>query len=516
MLAALGWVAGCAATGDGRAPPAATESTQAEESDLSLTMAKLAEQAIRQGDLDRARKRLDRALQASPQSVAARVGMGRLALARNRDAEARDWFDQALARDPDSVDALLGAAAAESRGDGDPEKARRHLERALARVPGHPEAHSAFAELTGRAPPAEATDADALAARATRHPYDPVAAFEAGLALARAGNSHAAIPQLENAVWMTDLHPETGFAAGKLLAQLDDAWRGRHLVPVRVYADEGIRARPGWEFRMRWAWKGISEALDPVLRTRFLPVSLAAFESAGEPNELGSMLRKFVRETQDAPHGILAAFTARGVPRRAGRYSLGLAEFLGRRLVVRFTRESRSLRMLAHEVLHLYGAIHVVDDIDSVMNADGQALVVDGLNVRIAQSLRNRHFLPGDREVNIHPYIELRQTVDAYRAALRANLLFRDAGVQDLLEARRRSRVEAAAISRRIERLDPHLADVSLFVAKLLIRDDRPVQGIYMLESAARLYGLQTPRGREAERSARRLRAIYLKDGGPS
>ncbi len=514
-LVVVAAVTGCALPGDGRPPPPPAEASAGSDSDVARTLANLGEQALREGDLALARRRLERALVASPRSVAARVGMGRLALARGEDARARDWFDQALVRDPHAVGALLGAAAVERRRGGDLDRARALLSRARDLAPRNPEVHAEFATLTGRAPPARATDAPALAARASRYPYDPAAAFAAGRALAEAGDAEAAIAQLENAAWLADLHPEAGFAAAKLLAQLDAGWRGRHLIPVRIFADEGLRAHPGWEFRLRSVWKRLSQVLDPVLHLRFLPASVAAFDTGGEANELGAMLLRFSLATQRAPSGILAAFTARSPPKRVGRFTRGLAEFLGRRLLVRFANEPRGLRTLAHEVLHLFGAIHVVDDIDSIMNAGGAGLGLDSFNVQIVRSLRNRRFLPEGPEVNIDAQIDVRQTVDAYLAALRVNLLFRKAGIQDLLEAREYSRARAAAMARRAKVLDPHLADVSRFVARLLLRDGRPIQGIYMLESAARLYGLQTRRGREVERRARRLRAVHLGVNGP-
>ena len=46
------------------------------------------------------------------------------------------------------------------------------------------------------------------------------------------------------------------------------------------------------------------------------------------------------------------------------------------------------------------------------------------------------------------------------------------------------------------EGLDPHLADVSRFVAHLLLRSGRPAAGVVMMESAGRLYGPKTKQGR--------------------
>lgn len=146
------------------------------------------------GDLAAAEERFARALEADPASPAARIGLGRAALARADLASAEDHFTRALEQQPGSVDARLGLARAARRA-GRTAQAREHLERALDADPWRAETHAQLARLTGPA-----------GARA--HPYDVDAGLAAGSALAEAGRSADATRQLESMLWLADLDPK--------------------------------------------------------------------------------------------------------------------------------------------------------------------------------------------------------------------------------------------------------------------------------------------------------------------
>ena len=57
-------------------------------------------------------------------------------------------------------------------------------------------------------------------------------------------------------------------------------------------------------------------------------------------------------------------------------------------------REVKS-RTLIHEVLHLYGAVHINPDLDSIMTPSGSSLDLDPANRAIIELLRRRRFGTG-------------------------------------------------------------------------------------------------------------------------
>ena len=63
------------------------------------------------------------------------------------------------------------------------------------------------------------------------------------------------------------------------------------------------------------------------------------------------------------------------------------------------------------------------------------------------------------------------------------NLSFRSLGFAEVLEARRLSRFDAARRARRARLLDPHLADVSISVARMMLLEGRRVEAVVMLEA---------------------------------
>ncbi|UCE87548.1 MAG: tetratricopeptide repeat protein, partial [Deltaproteobacteria bacterium] len=317
------WMAVAAALGcSAQAPPGPS----ATHGDLAASLVELGQAALARGELAEAENRFERALRAQPASAPARVGLGRVAAARGQSQEAEERFQEALELDPGSVDAHLGLGRLQA-GAGRPALARAALSRAVALDPWRAEAHAELAALTGLAPRAPVSGAEAALRVAQDHPYDVWAGLRAARALALAGRAPKAIEQLQGVVWLADRDPASGRAALELLGRLDPAWRGRPVVPVHCWADDGIRARPGWRFRLRLAWLGITETFRETLAVRFVPFSLGAFSSQAARPELDAILAAFRSQSRGAPrHGILAGFTDRAPARRPGRYERGLAE----------------------------------------------------------------------------------------------------------------------------------------------------------------------------------------------
>jgi tetratricopeptide (TPR) repeat protein len=501
------WLALACGTPPSVPPPAARP-------DLAASLVELAERALEAGELATAEDRFARALDADPASTPARVGLGRTALARDDLASAEAHFAAALGRDPAALEARLGLARV-ARRRGRAAEARAELARVVEADPWRAEVHAELAELTGVAPRTPPADLEDALRRAREHPYDVAAGLAAGSALAAAGRSAEAVAQLESILWLADLDPGAASAAWVLLVRLDPAWRGRRAVRVDSWADESIRAHPGWRFRLRLAWLAASQALDPLLGVRFLPATLQEFASRDAPASLEAIDAAFRAQVARAPaEGILAAFTERAPPRGRGAQRLGQAEFLGRRLIVRLESEPGASRVLLHEVLHLYGGVHVADDVESLMNPAGGALSLDPLNARIVRELRGRRF-HGALDPDVFAVVDLEATTRAYEEALRTNLALRRAGLAEAVEDAAGSRVAARRAAARVRELDPHLGDVARFVSRLLWRGGRPASAASLLEVAARLYGPRTPQGRQAGEDAERIWRQLAARGAP-
>jgi tetratricopeptide (TPR) repeat protein len=488
------------------APPSAARP------DLAASLLWLGEEALAAGDLAAAEDRFARALEADPASTSARLGLGRTALARGDLATAEDHFTRALGHAESAVDARLGLARVAIRG-GRAAEAREHLERVLEADPWGAEAHAELAAFTGPAPRGPA-DLDAALRRARAHPYDIAAGLAAATALAGAGRSAEAVRWAESLLWLADLDPGTAGEAWSLLVRLDPAFRDWRVVRVDSFADESIRAHPGWQFRLRLAWLGVNRALGPLLEVCFLPITLRGFSSRGASDSLEAIDAAFRAQTPRVPEeGVLAAFTERAAPRASGGQRLGQADFLGRRLSVRLETQPGPSRVLLHEVLHLYGAVHLADDVESLMNPSGEASGLDELNARIAREIRVRRFR-GDLESDVLDVVDLEGTTRAYEDALRTNLLLRRAGLAEAMQLATRSPLEARRTATQVRELDPHLGDVARFVSLLLWRGEKPASAAFLLETAARLYGPRTARGRQAAEEAERIWQQILPSDG--
>jgi Tfp pilus assembly protein PilF len=465
----------------------------------------LGEQSRQAGDLEGAEERFERALAADPRSHAAHLGLGRIALARGDLGEAERRFTAAARAEDEAtrLDASLGLARV-ARRQGRGGEARERLEGILAVDPLRAEAHAALAALTGPAPRGPADLAESL--RRTRaHPYDLVAALAASRALAAAGRHAEATRRLESVLWLADLDPAAAREVWALLRQLEPSWREWRLVPVHSWADESIRTAPAWRFRLRIVWLRATRALGALLRVRFVPAGFQGFESRATSSSLDAIHDAFTAQVRRVPpEGIVAALTAeRPAPaQRSAR--LGKAEFLGRRLVVRLDEPAASNRVLLHELLHLYGAVHVARDVKSLMNPSGGTETLDPLNAAIVGEIGVRGFR-GDLERDVLDVIDLDATTAAYEEALRANLVMRNAGLTEAAGMANRSPVVARQKARRATELDPHLGDVARFVAMLYLRRDAPASAAFLFEKAARLYGPDTARGRRSAREAERI-----------
>jgi tetratricopeptide (TPR) repeat protein len=472
---------------------------------LAETLSRLADDALAKRELVAAQDRYERWAALDPRAAGPHIGLARVAEARGSREDAEGHYRRAVAANPRAVNAWVGLAdlVADDR-----RRAVPYLEKALAVDPGHPGAKASLAKLTGRARKRARSLPEALEL-AGLHPYDPKALLDAGERLLRAGRKDEAT----SVVALADLEPAAARRALTLLPEASRDWRDRRVVAVEVYADSGARAWRGWRFRQRAIWSDLSRALAPVLDTRFVVMRMSELEDAPAGTPLGTLLDVVAARTSGSPPGIVAAFRGEATPKRPGS-KRGVARYLGRHLVVRDAPGEAMGQTLAHELLHLYGGIHILDDLESLMNPSGKSYEVDALNARIVQVMSPRSFGASGLERDVLQHVDLGDAAAAFREALRVNLAFRRMGVVELLGEARRLGPGASRALEAETQLDDHLGDVSHIASRLFWETGERVQAVVMLETAAQLYGARSTRGRLARAQAEQLRTRLAQEYG--
>lgn len=372
----------------------------------------------------------------------------------------------------------------------------------LQHAPTDAVAHARLAELSGFAPIHEALVPEAAIRRAWAHPYDPAALLGGAIALANAQQLAEATGLLERVVWLADLDPESALTALEILRDRVPGWRTRRIVPVQVHADAATRSTQGWQFVVRAVWWSASNSLDGILRTRFVPIVIGDFDPEHTTGDLNAIHAEYVERVEPPAEGIAAVMISRPGATAQGEPEAGVAELLGRSLAIRITPRTDPGRVLMHEILHLYGAIHISAAVDSLMNRSGASRELDPVTRRIVTATIARAFGPGGIERNVFPHVDLRETTDAYVDALETNRSFPDTRVS---RASTLSRIGRASGARPAPSLDPHFADVARIVAVMLLADSRREEALRLLDQAVDLYGSAV-----SERAAQTARAADL------
>ena len=489
-------------------PPAAQElKRDRPESELDRSLLSLGEKSLAEGRPKEAAARFQRVLKRSPDSASARQGLARAELAQGNLVAAREWLGPASLAVGNT--ALLRTWAEIYRREGDSEAERGALEEIVGVNPALYTAHQRLADLTGPAPPSvlDGGDGRARLLRARQHPYDAKALLSGARVALSQGDEKTAGRWLTRLVWLADVDPGASRAAIQELSEIDPAWKKRIVVPVHVYADQSVRAEPGWRARMRLVWRSLSVALDPLLHLLFIPVSISEFDSSGSSSTLAGIEQAFRRTAGVLPSsGMIAAFTDRQPPEGGGMWRLGVAEFLGRVMVMRLAPGEISSRTLAHEAMHVFGAVHVSDERGSLMNPSGNSLNIDPSNIEITRLMRTRRFGPGGMDANVIPYVDVPKLSRAYVGALSRNLKARSRGLKEADRSRGESRYIASQLGQDATSMDTNLGDVSAFTAVLMLRQGRHEDAIALFSAAGRLYGPNTPRGQRMMLRAESLR----------
>jgi cellulose synthase operon protein C len=187
-------------------------------------------------DLAGARASFEGALRAAPQSVAARLGLVRVALMENRFEEAERLLGEALQRDPDNAEAL--GRVSSLLGGPRPAEARALLERAHAAHPGDQALLVTYAGALLRAGQAERAVQvlDSEAARASRRGALPL------MALAEARASLGQWAEAEQASRLALAAEPGSVQARQQLANI--LLRRGDVRTAETLLDEGLRAAP--------------------------------------------------------------------------------------------------------------------------------------------------------------------------------------------------------------------------------------------------------------------------------
>jgi Tfp pilus assembly protein PilF len=491
------------------APTPASVAPPSEPSELARSLESLAAKAFEGGDLALAEDRYRRLLAVHPSSTAARLGLAAVARRRSEAEGERRWLEDALRVAPLDPDALAARSALYFE-EGEGAQARRLLEQAIERRPRDAAIHAALLRQTGMASrsPAPASLTQALAL-ANAHPYDPWAQLQAARALVAAGDEEQARLHLWRGIRNADLAPRAARAGIALLREIDPEWAEVRVVPVHSYADLGLSQQPEWKMRLRLLWARSGRTLEPLLSTVFVPVSFSTFSSLGSKDDLASIDAAWHAQTRRWPgSGLIAGFTERPMPRYGGVHRLGQAQLLGRRLIVRVEPDAEESRTLIHELLHIYGAVHVAAGVESIMNPSGESLALDPVNQGIVTLVGDRRFATGSMQRDVLRYIDAESLTKIYVDSLRLNLRLRSAGIEGAKEASRESRFIAYKKAREALALDPQLADVAILVAQLLAYQERYAQAAVYHDLVADLLGPGSPRGQQARVDARKLRRV--------
>ena len=487
------------------APPA-----RMPRSELVTQLLSLGNRALQKGQWAQAEDRFRRVLVLEPGAPEARVGLSRIRLARGEVGKARDELgffpDAAVGIEIDEVELAVSWAQIEVA-SGNREGARRVLYAAHRVAPLRYDIAGQLEVLSAKAPAATASDDKKRLKHAIDHHFHPASLVAGGQVALEQGDEAGARRWLEEAVWLADLDSDASRDAVAALGSFDTAWSQRRIVPVHVYADQKIRADPHWKSRVRLVWRALSVALDPLLAVAFVPVSLGPFATAQGHVSLRSIDEDF-RATAGPlpPRGLIAVLTETPVPRRAGSWRLGQASFLGRDLIVRIDKGAIESRVLAHEILHVYGGVHVSDEVNSLMNPSGESLHLDPANVALARLTKARRFGRGGVSQTVLPHVDQGRLAGTYMEWLAFQLDVRRRGMANAEGEVETSRYIAAATARKSAKLDPHMADVAAFTGQLLLVMGEPEQAADLFVVAARLYGLRTARGREMVRRSEGIR----------
>lgn len=189
---------------------------------------------------------------------------------------------------------------------------------------------------------------------------------------------------------------------------LEEVKRGRRLVRVRAVADPVFRSLPDWQSRLQARFQVAASHLSRQVPIDFALVAIGAWEPGASLEDGGlALIRDLQQAVSDDDVDIVVGFVAQRVeaPPDGSRleikgYTLGLAPcFTGTIIVVEpvaaaggrewRVQEERLQENLAHELAHLFGAVHVEGN--SLMRAGPSGtpiLDLDPLNLEVLEACR--------------------------------------------------------------------------------------------------------------------------------
>lgn len=226
-------------------------------------------------------------------------------------------------------------------------------------------------------------------------------------------------------------------------AEVTASPRSPRSLSLGLWGDSRVRADPLWRDKAR-AVVAHAQTFFAPLAIQLEVVDVANWDAAGK----GAALDDLLQQLEQQPKGradVIVGLVGDAVPLQPGPVeSLGRTRFLGGdAIVARWDDPKRCGVVLAHELAHLFGAVHVADTtslLHSTFHADARH--IDSQSEAVIDAARNRRF---DREAAPLAAEEASKVLRALEQILRDDRHNRDAEDQrtDLLEYQRTLAAEA-------------------------------------------------------------------------
>lgn len=199
--------------------------------------------------------------------------------------------------------------------------------------------------------------------------------------------------------------------------------RAARTFTLRVLADERVRLEPGWRERAEAA-VGVASQTFRTLQLAFRVVSTGTWDKPAQEDSLPMLLDRVAQQPKEGAEVVIGLVGGTG-PLPATIDQIGWAQYPEDVAVVRMAAPETLGRVIAHEMAHLLGAVHV-EESGSLMRANfsqvGAAL--DRYNEELVDANRDRRFVR-DRPPLSEEHADL--ALAAVRKILRADRHNRDA-----------------------------------------------------------------------------------------
>jgi tetratricopeptide (TPR) repeat protein len=161
------------------------------------------------------------------------------------------------------------------------------------------------------------------------------------------------------------------------------------LINVKVFGDEELRLRPGWEMVTERCLSQVSSEFEREFGIKFVIEEYGIWDSDDNAHSLEMLAEQLDAQVNKGPADILLAFTGQ---KNLDPSYFGYSLFKEGLILSQYSEDTPVLvRALTHEFGHLFGAVHVPDP-ESVMDYFVQSSRFDALNIQAVELSRERPF----------------------------------------------------------------------------------------------------------------------------